>query len=202
MYTQGVRGIFFRLWKKIRKNDFAPSESEGAKSFFLIFFPGKKSNCGRPKTNFGAFEKGKAKKATKKKKIKKKKKKKKIIIIIIIIIIMIIIIMIIIVIKGPMLTLYLSLLPFSIFHLFFFFFQFPFFHFPSFLLHFPLFSLPLFSWYVSRNFPVRSRGATLSLCLLRHCVYTLKFWERHADRMSKTAVWWDGTFPVHKFNLI
>ena len=57
--NRGVTGIF----------------SEGAKSFFLIFFPGvkcffpvKNSHFGRPKTNFRRFQKWKAKKKKKKKK--------------------------------------------------------------------------------------------------------------------------------------
>ena len=127
--------------------------SEGAKSFFLIFFPREmfffwveNSHFGTPKTNFRRFQKWKAKKA--------KKKKKK---------------------KGPHLFLLLFILPFPIFHL-------PFYNFPSFLLNFHPFSLFFLSSfffffrYVSKNFPVRSLGGTPPPCprLLRHWQYPHK----------------------------
>ena len=109
----------------------------GAKSFFpdflfpsvKCFFPVEKSHFGRPKTNFSAVVLKSEK--HKKQKTKKRKGKKKV------------------------LSSFCNFPP-SIFN--FTPSLFPFFNFPSFLLHFTFFSLPLFSWWVNRNFPVRSLG--------------------------------------------
>ena len=76
--------ILIAIWKTI-PGAYKKYFSEGAKSFFLIFFQGVKcffpvenSHCGKPKTNFNGFEKWKAKKKkTTKKQTNKQTNKQK-----------------------------------------------------------------------------------------------------------------------------